>query len=324
MSELRYHPFLGQWVTTATHRQHRTFHPETDFCPLCPTKAGGYATEVPAESYEIAVFENQFPSYQDPPSTCSLETSLLIPIRPSTGVCEVVCYTDQHDGSFSSLSPERVAMLTRVWKERYCALRERVDVEYALVFENKGAELGVTLSHPHGQIYGYPFLPPIPERMLAMERAYLGETERPLMQDWLLYELDSRRRVVFENDRFAAIVPVFARFPYEVWVTPKSRERSLADCDETTLDDLADALLQTTRLYDRLFKFSLPYLMAIYQEPCIPGYEFTWMHVEFAPFHRTQDRLKYLASSETLAGAFINDALAEESASQLRLGSFEV
>ena len=311
---------------TATHRQDRTFHPPPGYCPLCPTQPGGFPTEIPFESYDIAVFENKFPSLSQSPPEPAVEGTPLMPVRPSQGVCEVVCYTDDHNATFAGLPLEQVRKLTRVWQERYTELAARDDVEYVFIFENKGAEIGVTLSHPHGQIYAYPFIPIVLVTELASEKRHLEQTARNLWDDWLKTEipdLNAQRstlnaRMVTRNPTFAAIVPFFARYPYEVWVAPFRHIRSLKEMSPTELDDLAAILLDVARRYDKLFGFSLPYIMSMHQEPAVPGYEFTRFHVEFYPPHRTADKLKYLAGSEAGAGAFINDTLPEETAAELR------
>lgn len=236
-------------------------------------------------------------------------------------------------------------------------------MEYVFIFENKGKEIGVTLSHPHGQIYAYPYLPEIPKTELESERRHFHETGRPLMEAWLAMELggayerahfrqraeaatnpgpgrfspeetpetpeiakrvaaiDAKAiapRLVWENELFAALVPFFARYPYEVHVAPKAHLRSLADMGAEALDQLAEILLVVTRKYDKLFGFSMPYIMAMHQEPAAPGFEYAWFHVEFYPPYRTEKKLKYLAGSEAGAGAFINDTLPEETAERLR------
>ncbi len=318
MSELRYHPFLETWVMTATHRQDRTFLPPLDFCPLCPTQAGGFPTEIPAEDFDIVVFENRFPSLRRNPEPPAVEGLAMAPVRPSSGVCEVVVYTSDHAGSFAELSLPKVERLVRVWKDRYTELSSIPEVEYVFIFENKGREIGVTLSHPHGQIYAYPYIPATLAQELASERNYWEATGTTLWDDWLGAELSDGRRVIAEDSEFVAVVPYFARYPYEVWVVARRGVRSLAGADEATLDALAEALRKVARAYDRLFGFSLPYVMAMHQEPAAAGYEFARLHVEFYPPHRTHDKLKYLAGSEAGAGAFINDTLPESSAARLR------
>ncbi|HXH61648.1 MAG TPA: galactose-1-phosphate uridylyltransferase [Fimbriimonadaceae bacterium] len=318
MSELRYHPFLDQWVITATHRQDRTFHPPEGYCPLCPTKPGGFPTEIPYDDYDIAVFENKFPSLLAGPPEPSVAGTELTPVRPSSGVCEVVCYSSNHDATFATLPLSQIKKLARVWKDRYNDLSEREGIEYVFIFENKGKEIGVTLSHPHGQIYAYPFVPPVVRTELRIEREHFNQHERPLMVDVLEDERADGRRIVWENERFVCFVPFFARYPYEVLVTSNNHIPNIGAMNDAEMDDLAEALHTVARKYDALFGFSMPYVMAMHQEPAIKGYDFAWFHVEFYPPYRTADKLKYLAGSEAGAGAFINDTLPEESAARLR------
>ncbi len=318
MSELRFHPFLNQWVITATQRQDRTFHPPDDYCPLCPTKPGGFPTEIPFDHYDIAVFENKFPSLRHPAEHPAIEGSMITPVRPSAGVCEVICYTEQHDQTLANLPFEQVRKLTRVWQDRYVELGKLKEVEYVFIFENKGKEIGVTLSHPHGQIYAYPFIPPILTEELRAERAYFEENGKPLMEEWLAFEMSSQARLVWQNDTFVAIIPFFARYPYEIYIAPKYHLSSIAKMDARELDNMAEALLAVTRRYDKLFDLSMPYIMAVHQEPTMHGYEFNWFHIEFYPPYRTAKKLKYLAGSEAGAGAFINDTLPEERAEEMR------
>jgi UDPglucose--hexose-1-phosphate uridylyltransferase len=318
MSELRYHPFLDQWVITATQRQDRTFLQPDNYCPLCPTKPGGFPTEIPMPSYDIVVFENRFPSLREPPPDPVVLGTELMPVKPSHGICEVVCYSDVHEATFATLAYSQVQKLTRVWRERYEELSARPEVEYVFIFENKGKEIGVTLSHPHGQIYAYPFIPPFIQIELESERRHFEKHGRKLMGDWLADELASGERLVWENERFVAVIPFFARYPYEVHVAPREHLASLADMDDGHLDALAEILLVVTRKFDKLFGFSMPYIMHMHQQPGVAGYDFTGFRVEFYPPYRTATKLKYLAGSEAGAGAFINDTLPEETAKTLR------
>lgn len=318
MSELRYHPFLRQWVITATHRQDRTFHPPADFCPLCPTRAGGFPTEIPLEDYDIVVFENKFPSLSANPPELSIMDSDLLPVRPSDGVCEVICYSPDHNATFATLPLVQVRKLTRVWQERFGELADRPEVDYVFIFENKGREIGVTLGHPHGQIYAYPFIPPTAQVQVDAERDHFLEHGRTLMSDWLARELDDEVRVVWQTDQFALIVPFFARYPYEIWAVPLEPVADLRAMSTAQLDGLASALHVAANKLDALFGFSMPYIMAIKQRPTDGGHEFTGFHVEFTPPYRTADKLKYLAGSEAAMGAFINDTLPEVTAERLR------
>src|SRR5438270_11994742 len=220
MSELRWNPLLGDWLTTATHRQDRTFLPPPDYCPLCPTKPGGYATEIPEPTYDVVVFENKFPSFQRKPPEPAIEGSDLYPVRPACGVCEVVLYSPDHNATLAGLPARQYLKLILAWTDRFKALSAIDYVKYIFIFENKGKEIGVTLTHPHGQIYAYPFIPPIPARELAAAQKYVENNSRDLLGDVLKQELDDGRRIIAQNASFVAVVPFFARYPYEVHILP--------------------------------------------------------------------------------------------------------
>ena len=317
MSELRYHPFLDDWVITATHRQDRTFLPPADYNPLAPTAPGGFPTEIPRPEYDIAVFENKFPSLAPVPAAPAVEGDALSPVRPSGGVCEVVCYSSDPNGTFATMPLGQIRKLARVWKARFEALAARPEVEYVFVFENKGKEIGVTLTHPHGQIYAYPFVPAVAAKEIAAERAYLESHGEPLMRATIAQAV-ARGLVVYENATTIAFVPFFARYPYEVYVTPKGHRRSLAELSVEELDGWAEALHVVARKYDGLFGFSMPYIMAMHQAPTKLDHPGAWLHAEFYPPYRTAQKLKYLAGSEAGMGAFINDTLPEVTSATLR------
>src|SRR5438270_13573274 len=153
MSELRWNALLGECTVTATHRQERTFLPPAEFCPLCPTRSPERATEVPAPDYDIVVFENRFPSLSLPAPDPSLLSQGLFEVMPANGRCEVVVYTSQHDTTLAAASLQKLRSLIEVWIDRFEDLSAQDAVEYVLIFENKGEVMGVTLAHPHGQIY---------------------------------------------------------------------------------------------------------------------------------------------------------------------------
>lgn len=319
MSELRWNPLLGEWVATATHRQDRTFLPPADFCPLCPTREGGVPTEIPAPDFDIVVFENRFPSLQITPPEPTVEATELYPVRPGAGVCEVVVYSPDHHTSLAQEPVERIEKLIHVWTDRFREL-ERLDfVEYVFIFENKGEEIGVTLHHPHGQIYGYPFVPPTIARELSQCRAHHDATGHCLICDILAEERRDGRRLVAENASFAAFVPFFARWPYEVHLVAARHVQALTDFTIGETRDLAALLKLVLEGYDRLFDKPFPYMMVLHQRPTDGGdYGHYHFHIELYPPLRTATKLKYLAGSESGAGVFINDTLAEETAARLR------
>ena len=319
MSELRWNPLLGEWVATATHRQARTFLPPADFCPLCPTKPGGFPTEIPEETYDIVVFENRFPSLKPDPPEPAVEATELYSVRPGRGICEVIVYTPHHSSTLADEPVEQVYKLVQVWTDRFRELGALDFVRYVFAFENKGEAIGVTLHHPHGQIYAYPFVPPRVERELEQSRAHHAETGRCLLCDIVAGERRDGRRVVAENDSFVAYVPFFARYPYEVHVASRRHLQALTDLDAGEQRDLAGLLKSVLVAYDKLFDLSFPYMMVLHQRPTDGGdYGYYHFHVEFYPPLRTATKLKYLAGSESGAGMFINDTLAEEKAAELR------
>lgn len=207
MSELRWNPLRREWVITATHRMDRVLHPPRDYCPLCPTVPGGFETEIPRPDFELAVFENRFPSLHLVPPEPDVDGTELSPVAPAGGVCEVVVYTPEHEGSIATLSLERVIQLIYVWQDRYREISRREGIRYILIFENRGPEVGVTLSHPHGQIYAFPFIPPVPELELASARAYRQKRGRCLFCDLLAEEIADGRRIIMESSGWVAFVP---------------------------------------------------------------------------------------------------------------------
>jgi UDPglucose--hexose-1-phosphate uridylyltransferase len=303
---LRWHPLRGEWVIYAPHRQERTFMPPEAFCPLCPTRPGRPPTEIPFEDFEVAVFENRFPALVEhhPDSLPEAAQS-----APAVGACEVVVYTPQHSGSLATLSPARRELLLRVWIDRYQDLRALPSARTVMPFENRGAAVGVTLHHPHGQVYAYPFVPPV----FAQESAAF----RQGMDLARLLAMDGGRYVIDEDTAASAVVPPFARFPYEVWVVPRRIHPGPWTFDDAEIASFARALGRVVARYDALFSTAMPYVMALHAAPKGGEARFHF-HAEFYPFQRERDRLKYLAGTEIGAGAFTVDVLPEDAADLLR------
>jgi UDPglucose--hexose-1-phosphate uridylyltransferase len=296
LSERRFNELRGEDVVYAVHRQERTFLPSAEHCPLCPTRPGGPLTEIPFPSFEIAVFDNLFPTFEAP-----------------AGAAEVVVYTDDHDGSFAALPPQRARDLMWVWRQRYEELGAREDVAYVLIFENRGVEVGTTLHHPHGQIYAFPFLPPVPALELDADARLGGCALCALIAG----ELEAGARVLHADGEVVAYVPYAARWPYETHVAMREHRPSLLECTGGELDALAGVLQSVTRGFDRLFARPFPYVMVLHQAPC-DGSRRGHLHVEFYPPLRSAEKLKYPAGCEQGAGTFVMDVLPEASAQALR------
>ena len=319
MSERRWNPQLGEWVITATHRQDRTFLPPRDYCPLCPTRPGGHPTEIARPDFDITVFENRFPSLQPHPPAPAVAGTDLTPVEPAIGACEVVVYTPQHDATLGALPLRKIRHLIEVWAHRTLELGARPENAYVFVFENKGEAIGVTLHHPHGQIYAYPTIPPLLERETANAQRHRATRGSCLWCDLLAQEEGDGRRVVTRTPTWFAGVPFFARWPYEVHLTPRRHVGWLHELDGDEIEQLARMMKSVIGKYDALFGFSLPYIMAVHQRPTDGGdHDGSHLHFEFYPPNRTEKKLKYLAGSEAGAGAFITDTLPEDTAARLR------
>lgn len=311
---LRWHPLRGEWVAYASHRQGRTFMPPPEYNPLAPTKDPQFPTELPQGRYDVAVFDNRFPTMalvaHDPPAS-------IVDTLPANGSCEVVVFTQDPHAPVSSLELTHLELLLEVWAER--TRKAPSQIQYVLPFENKGVEMGVTLSHPHGQIYAYPFVPPVPARMLECQRTYYQQTQRGLLQDLIQKEIEDKQRIIYQDEHAIAFVPVCARYPYEVWIAPIEPVATFMDLSVEQRGGLARALKTVTLKYDGLWNRPFPYLMAWFQAPT-DGQQHpeAHLHAEFYPPYRTQERLKYLAGTELAAGMFANDALPEEKAKELQ------
>jgi UDPglucose--hexose-1-phosphate uridylyltransferase len=320
-SQVRHDPLLGEWVIVAGHRQDRTFLPPADHCPLDPSSPGRL-TEIPAPSYQVVAFENRFPSLvtggglvtgdvrEDPAG--------LLATRPGDGRCEVICFSPNHTASFADLSHDQAALVLAAWADRSAALAALPGVEQVYCFENRGREIGVTLSHPHGQIYAYPFITPRTTRMLAMSGAYQRDTGRNLFDDVLAAELADGSRVVLAAQHWVAFVPHAAHWPYEVHLYPRRRVPDLQALEPAEMAEFCDVYLDLLRRFDRLFAAPAPYISAWHQAPVHAGRPGFALHLELFTIRRAPDKLKYLAGSESGMGAFTNDIAPEAAAATLR------
>jgi UDPglucose--hexose-1-phosphate uridylyltransferase len=318
-SQLRHDPVLDEWVIVAGHRQNRIYHPPTNDCPLCPSR-GGRQTEIPSPDYDVVVFENRFPSLSMHavgdvvPGLPSLVES-----RAGVGRCEVVCFTSDHDAAFATLKPAHARLVVDTWADRSAALAALPGVAQVFPFENRGAAIGVTLGHPHGQIYAYPFVTPRSRQMLANAAAHAERTGRNLFADVLAGERGSASRVVVSSAHWTAFVPAASRWPVEVHVYPNRRVLDIQSLTDAERDDFAELYLDVLRRLDALYSQPLPYVAAWHQAPVSdPLREHAYLHLQVSSIQRSADKLKYLAGSETGMGAFITDVLPETVAERLR------
>ncbi|MBB0245656.1 galactose-1-phosphate uridylyltransferase [Streptomyces alkaliphilus] len=306
-SEVRVDRLLREEIGYAAHRQGRTFMPPADRCPLCPT-VGDRLSEIPESSYEVAVFENRFPSFGD-----------------GTGRCEVVCFTSDHDSSFADLDEGGAALVLDAWTDRTAELLRHPGVRQVYCFENRGAEIGVTLAHPHGQIYGYPYVTPHTARALDSAAAHRAAGGGNLWDEVVAEEVADGRRIVLDGEHWVAFVPHAARWPYEVHLYPRRRVPDLTALDEDQRAEFPRLYLDLLRRFDRIFGPDAPptpYVSGWHQaplgdDPPLPREEFA-LHLELFTIRRGPGKLKYLAGSESGMRAFVSDVLPEAAAERLR------
>ncbi len=313
---MRWHPLRAEWIAYAGYRQHRTFLPPPEYNPLAPTSDPAHPTELPAGDYDVAVFENLFPTFA---MSATDDPALIVDTKPACGVCEVVVFTQDPSQTLGGLPLDHVELIVEVWADRYRELGQIPDVQYVMPFENRGVEVGVTLHHPHGQIYAYPFVPPLPARELGAQLEYFRAHSRGLLEHLIEKELEDGRRLLYSTEGAVAFMPVCARYSYEVWVAPRRAAPSVSDLDAAERREFARALKTVLMKFDRLWDRPFPYVMVIHQAPTDgQRHPEAHLHVEFYPAYRMRGRLKYLAGSELGAGVFTADTLPEDKAAELR------
>lgn len=313
MAELRWHPLIKDWVMIASHRQNRPQMPK-DWCPFCPGSG-----KVP-DNYDVYKYDNDFPALsQDPPVPDDVTTNLY-KMSESYGKCEVILYSPEHTSSLHEFSIEHIVKIINLWTERFTELKKDKVIKYVFIFENRGEMVGVTMPHPHGQIYGYPFIPKKLELELSACMEYHDEKGSCLICDMVKDESQSGDRVIFENEDFLIFLPFFTEYPYGMYIVSKGHKQNLTQLNDREKVNLAKALKETTGTLDSLFGFPFPYMMCIHQDPVNSGdtSEYYHFHIEFFPPMRAADKQKFNASSETGAWAHANPTKPEEKAEELR------
>ncbi len=325
-STMRFDVLTGEWVALAAHRMDRIYKPPADLCPLCPARPGAEPGEVPASAYDVVVFDNRFPSYSGAgtelaalPATRVDDEPLFVE-RPAVGSCEVVVFTDDHDASLASQPVSRVRTVVEAWADRTTVLSARAGVRQVFPFENRGEQIGVTLAHPHGQIYAYPEPAPRLAQHLTQAALHRQAQGGSLLGDVLAAERRAGTRVVLSGERWTAYVPVAARWPVEVHLAPHRDVPDLAALDAAERDELAVVYRELLGRMDRYFDgvARLPYIAAWQQAPVGAGRELGRLHLQLFSIMRSPSKLKYLAGSESGAGAWVNDTTPEAIAHRLR------
>ena len=313
MAELRYHPLTRDWVMIASHRQGRPQMPK-DYCPFCPGSG-----KVP-DHFDVYEYDNDFPALsQNPPVPDPVATDFY-KTAPAYGKCEVILYSPEHTVTLPELPVDHIVKLVDLWVERFEAMKADPKIKYVFIFENRGELVGVTMPHPHGQMYGYSFIPKKLELELSSAREYFEETGRCIFDDMLREEEKDGRRVIFENEHFSVFLPFFCEYPYGVYIMSKRHVGSIDQFTAQEKKSLAATLKETAGMLDSLFDFKFPYMMCMHNAPVNgeDASDYYHFHIEFFPPMRSADKQKFNASSETGAWAHCNPTAPEEKAEELR------
>lgn len=316
MPELRWNPLLATWTMVATNRQHRPHLPK-DYNPFAPGQGN-----LPAQ-YEVLAYDNDFPALSQQPQSVPDLASSIFTNAAAYGKCEVILYTDKPDKELYDLSDEHVLKLVELWTDRYRLLSKDKRIKYIFEFENRGEEVGVTIHHPHGQLYAYSWIPKKIADELDNCKKYFKQKDTNLFADLNAAEKLHQKRVVAENNSFLCYIPYFTDYPFGVFIVSKSLRQNLTEFSMEEKRDLATMLKQLVRAFDKLYNRKFPYMMCIHQQPVntrkyANTADYYAFHIEFYPPLRAADKIKWYAGSEMGAGAAANPLDVDECAEMLR------
>lgn len=317
MAELRYNPLIDDWTMVSANRSNRPDMPK-DWCPFCPGSG-----KVP-DDYDVLVYDNDFPILSQNPPEPDEVGSELYQTAPSYGKCDVILYSPDHNASLHELSIPHIEKLIHLWIRRFDELKQDEKIKYIFPFENRGPEVGVTMPHPHGQIYGYSKMPLRLRLELENAKEYHDTNDKCLFCQMAEDELAFQERVVWENERFVIFIPFYAEYPFSTVIMPKAHLASFDEFDEGTVHDFAEALKALTKAYDTLYDRKFPYMMCLYNSPVNSDKQYPdaktyyHFHVKLFPPLRGPQSIKWNASSETGAWVHGNPRKVEETAVELR------
>ncbi len=315
MAELRYNPLIEDWVMIASHRQNRPQMPK-NWCPFCLGSG-----KVP-DNYDVHKYDNDFPALSDNPPVPDFPTDDFYATAPSYGKCEVILYSPEHEITMKELPTEHILKLVELWKQRFDELSKDEKHKFIFIFENRGDVVGVTMPHPHGQIYAYPFIPKRIQLEISANEKHYSKTGKCLICNMTEKEVawQTGNRVVMENDHFIAYIPFFSEYPYGTYIVSKSHKQNISQLTAEESYSLADILRKMSATYDTLFDKPFPYMMCMYQAPINTGEDYSHyhFHIVFYPPMRSADKQKFNASSETGAWAHCNPTAPEDCAEEMR------
>ena len=313
MAELRWHPLIKDWVMIASHRQNRPQMPKND-CPFCPGSG-----KVP-DNYDVYMYPNDFPALSQTPPTPDPVATDFFKTAEAYGKCEVILYSPDHTKPIRELTDEHMLKLVDLWVERFNAMKADERIKYVFIFENRGEVVGVTMPHPHGQIYGYSFMPKKLCLELESAKEHKEQTGKCLYCDLLENEAKEGSRIIFENEYFTVFLPFFCEYPYGVYIMSKAHKGDITEFTAEERFALGQTVRRVSGMLDSLFNTNFPYMMCMHNAPVNSGdtSEYFHFHIEFFPPMRSDVKQKFNASSETGAWAHCNPTAPEQKAEELR------
>ncbi len=309
MSELRRNSMLGEWVIVTPKRGSRPFQDKDRSCPFCPGQ-----DETQGE-WEVLTLENKYAALQPDEFPISLDSDLVIGTN-AHGYCKVIVESRDHNQQIEDMSPEQLERVSQEYLKVFKELDAKIGIKYVFEFENRGKAIGVSLNHPHGQVYALPFIPPRIQRELEQFKHYNEVHGECLICDSIENELKTKERVIFESDKFISLIPYGARLPYEVHIYPKEHVYSLEGLSGS-LREFGQVIADTIKRFDSIFD-EIAYTMVFHTRPSGANYDEWHFHVEFYPPWRDKNRIKYLAGVESGTWTYTNDSSPEEKAQELR------
>ncbi len=262
--------------------------------------------------YDVLAYDNDFPAMSLVPDAISaVNGNGIFRNKPAVGKCEVILYSPEHHKSIYQLSDDHLLKIAEMWAHRYTELKKDKRIKYIFEFENRGEEVGVTIPHPHGQLYAYSFIPPKVKEELKNAKAYYTKNGRNLFSDLNSAEKKHKERVVFENKNFMAYIPYFTDYPFGVFIVNKKQKGNITLFNKNEKKDLMQAIQKVTAAFDKVFDRPFPYMMCLHQTPVNDiRYQdaelYYTFHVEFYTPLRAKDKIKWYAGSEMGAGVAAN------------------
>ncbi|WP_438989899.1 UDP-glucose--hexose-1-phosphate uridylyltransferase [Polaribacter sp.] len=325
----RFNILTGEWVLVSPHRAKRPWQGQNEAvnnqkrpsydenCYLCAgnTRING---EVNPIYTDVFVFTNDFAALQNDSPTFNVNDGLL-KAESETGICKVICFSPDHSKSLADMSSEEIQKVVFAWQKEYAKLAKQPTINYVQIFENKGAVMGCSNPHPHGQIWSQSTLPNEVDKKHTQQLNYFKEKNSSLLGDYLQQELAVKERIIFQNDDFVVLVPFWAVWPFETMIVPKKQKQSILDLNDKESFHYAEAIAVITKAYDQLFNTSFPYSSGIHQAPTNGLDNHHWhFHMSFyPPLLRSATVKKFMVGYE-MFGTPQRDITAEQAATRLR------